>query len=507
MLWTDEVPRFNSAPPEQRIANLGLIRALGVVAAESGSAEEKAAVRAWLTSLLQDPEERIRRYAMNALPKVGSGGEEEKALLDLMRKSGVEREGGFIAKALDKIGGEATLNALEHGGPALPPRTVQKAKASVARQQGISQARMDQPIAENDARPLVLRSRRGLETWVVQELQNAARTRRSFKVQRTQPGHVTVTALKPFTLGDVYSLRCFATASLVLGMVDDARPAGLPSRIANVIVAAGELLELLTDGPFRYRLEFVGKGALRAVIREIATQVFEQSPALLNDPQQAPWAVEIHPAGRGFSVELRPRFSPDPRFAYRRDDVPAASHPPLAAAMARLAGHRTGDIVWDPFCGSGSELIERAILGGVAQLHGSDLSATALAAARKNLEAAALPGIQAVFHHGDFREWENQVDLPHGTTTLIITNPPMGRRVPVPDLRGLILSLIEAAEHVLQPGGRLVLANPFRLQLPPSTLQRVYQETIDLGGFDVQLEKYEKKTVAPTAGKPRSGRR
>ena len=63
--------------------------------------------------------------------------------------------------------------------------------------------------------------------------------------------------------------------------------------------------------------------------------------------------------------------------------------------MARLAGTMENEIVWDPFCGSGVELVERAMLGGVRELHGTDLSEPALDFARKNLAAAGLGAVTA----------------------------------------------------------------------------------------------------------------
>src|SRR5687768_13505516 len=84
-LWGAEVPRFDQATPEERIKRVSLIRAVGVVFSESGTEAQKNAVRPWLHRLLQDPAEKIRRYAMAALPKIGAGPKEEAELLALLR--------------------------------------------------------------------------------------------------------------------------------------------------------------------------------------------------------------------------------------------------------------------------------------------------------------------------------------------------------------------------------------------------------------------------------------
>src|ERR1700723_2444590 len=69
-LWSEDVARFNAASPEVRKKTVAVIRAVGVVFAESGPMEEKARVREWLAGVLQDPSEKVRRHAMTALPKI-----------------------------------------------------------------------------------------------------------------------------------------------------------------------------------------------------------------------------------------------------------------------------------------------------------------------------------------------------------------------------------------------------------------------------------------------------
>ena len=102
----------------------------------------------------------------------------------------------------------------------------------------------------------------------------------------------------------------------------------------------------------------------------------------------------------GEHLELVPRRLDDPRFAYRVADVPAASHPTVAAALAWVADARAGDRVWDPFCGSGVELVERARAAPSARCSARDLDDAALAAARANLAAPASPPTLA---HADAR--------------------------------------------------------------------------------------------------------
>ena len=95
----------------------------------------------------------------------------------------------------------------------------------------------------------------------------------------------------------------------------------------------------------------------------------------------------------------------------------------------RVAGRQDKEIVWDPFCGSGLELIESALAGGVGQVVGTDIDPAAIAIAEANFKAAKLPGTKAAFHTADFRDIIRIPELDRGKVSLVISNPPLGRRV------------------------------------------------------------------------------
>ena len=486
-LWNDEVARFDRAPQRERFERVSVVRAVGVVFPESGSAAQLDEVRQWLRKLLQDPEEKIRRYAMAALPKIGAGESDEAQLLTLLRSDSSEREKKFLCQTLDKIGGEATLKALGTTG-ALGLQTEQKVKASVARSQSPSTVVMDREITDFHGLRIHLRGRAGLEGIVRMEVE----THGKFSVLDVQSGIVAIAPKGPFALADIFALRCFGTVGFVLGHLKSVQEPAATEALASVIASplSLRLLSALTEGAIRYRLDFVAKGHQRAAVREIANRAYALCPQILNDAREAPWAIDIHPTADGESVELRPRLSPDPRHAYRLDDVPAASHPPLAACMARLAGRQENERVWDPFCGSGLELVERAMLGGVVSILGTDLSDQATDIARRNF-AAAQPGFTgARFTCCDFRDFHREEAL--AGLTLIISNPPLGRRVPIRNLRGLFEDIFAVAAKVLAPGGRLVFTNPFRMESPQPSLKLQSRQTVDLGGFECQLEMYRK---------------
>jgi predicted RNA methylase len=493
-LWADEVSRFDKGSPRERSERVAVVRAVGVVFSESGDPERSEEVRLWLRGLLQDSCEKIRRYAMAALPKIGAGSGEEAELLSLLRTTTAGREKKFLAQALEKIGGTVTLDTIKADGQTLPPQTEQKLKARVARSQSPSAIRMGGILSDFAGLRIHLRGRRGLEAMVRDEAEEFIRTRGKFRIADVRNGRVTLTPVAPFSLADIYTLRCFGEVGFVPGGDPVSNQAEPIEALASVIASplSRRVLQAFTEGSIRYRLNFIGKGHQRGAVRLLAGRVYALCPEILNDARNVTWTMDIYPDGRGGSVELRPNLTPDPRFHYRRRDVPAASHPQLAACMARLAGRVEDEIVWDPFCGSGLELIESALLGGVRVIHGTDLSAEAVAIARDNFAAAQAKPVPANFVCRDFRDYAVGGVLGPSSVTLIITNPPMGMRVPVADLRGLIDDLFNVAATVLRPGGRLVLANPVSMSKPPRSFQLQSRQAVDFGGFDCRMEKYVK---------------
>ena len=305
-LWSGEVPRFERAGERERFERVGVIRAVGVVFAESGPAEQREEVRQWMRKLLKDPQEKIRRYAMTELPKLGASADDEAELLALFRKGTNEREAKYLGRSLDKIGGKATLETLVKSG-ALSVQTEQKVKASVARNLSPTRILLDRAVSDFAGLRIHLRGRAGLEGIVRDEVEGQGR----FRVENVQPGLVVITAKSAFTLSDVFALRCFGTIGFVLGCVKSASEAESVETLAKVITSplSQRLFSALTEGAIRYRLDFVAKGHQRGAVREIANRAYALCPQILNDAREAPWAIDIHPTPDGDSVELRPTLA------------------------------------------------------------------------------------------------------------------------------------------------------------------------------------------------------
>ena len=437
-----------------------------------------------LRSLLADDDIRTRGMAARWLGKV-PGDENEDALLARWESETRVEVRRALAEALGKIGGPRALAALAATPAALPAADAELARiAANAITVLTREAARGSPSAIADdvappaPLPLVFHTRAGLEDILAEELAG-------WGAKVVGKGVVTATLRGP--LSSVHVARTWISFGLrvpavpVRGEIDDAIASAVTSRPAR------DALTRFTRGAIRFRLAFPDGAHHRALAWSVARKVRERAPTLVNDPTASTWEILIAEREKVARIELSPRAMSDPRFDYRVRDVPAASHPAIAAALARLAGAREGDVVWDPFCGSGLELIERARLGPCKRLVGTDLDAKALDAARANLDAA---GVDARLVKGDARD--HRVD----SVSLIISNPPMGRRVGTKaELGPLLDDCLASWAGQLVRGGRIVWISAMagtanraeRLGLAV-TMRR----DVDMGGFTAQIQIFTK---------------
>lgn len=130
---------------------------------------------------------------------------------------------------------------------------------------------------------------------------------------------------------------------------------------------------------------------------------------------------------------------------------PLALNPKLARLFLNLARLKTGDRVLDPFCGSGSVLIEAALMG--LEAGGIDRDRKMLWGCKKNLE---FYGLKALLAEGD------ATDIKVKNVDGIATDPPYARssKMFARELKELYPNFLKSAFSALKPGGYLVLAVP-----------------------------------------------
>jgi 23S rRNA G2445 N2-methylase RlmL len=463
--------RFDGATARERAR---LVRLVGRVA--QARSDEKMA--AFLLARVGDADDKTARNAALALGKVGGDGVEPALLARWpSAPSPLKRA---LAAALGKVGGAAALPLLDaEMTPATEDpelrRLVDEARLKIRRTLGRQEP---SGIADDLApsKPLLVHAhcRHGLAALLADELAPLG-------ARIVDDETVALTLRAP--LSSLWSARTMLRFGFPLraphGDLERAVIAALTSDEAWAIVSR------FSRGAIRYRVEWADAGHRRALTFRVAAAVAARRPQLLNDPTATLWEAVVRE--RPLGVELWPRALDDPRFTYRVAHVPASSHPTLAAALARVAGVRADDVVWDPFVGAATELVERARLGPFRALYGSDADESALARARQNLAAAAVAAELQVCDARSFR--------PSLAPTLILTNPPMGRRVLDRHRIGeLYRNFLEHAAMLLPRDGRLVWISPRANETlalaTPLGLRCTHRQRVDMSGFWGEIQSF-----------------
>ncbi|MGW4470916.1 TRM11 family SAM-dependent methyltransferase [Nonomuraea sp. NPDC004354] len=128
------------------------------------------------------------------------------------------------------------------------------------------------------------------------------------------------------------------------------------------------------------------------------------------------WRVSVE--GDEAVIGLRIAGRPLHRRPYKIGTVPGTLHPPVAAAMVRLAGLERARTVLDPCCGAGTTLIEARAAAPSARYLGADLSPAAVRVAAGNAAAGAGAGI------GWLAADAGRIPLPAGSVDVALVNPP-----------------------------------------------------------------------------------
>ncbi|HEY1958151.1 MAG TPA: HEAT repeat domain-containing protein [Polyangiaceae bacterium] len=421
-----------------------------------------------LAVALADADPRTRKAAARGIGRVQNTSIRERAAAvlreALSRETRPEVERAIV-EALGKVGGATDASAIAAAGD---ERVRKQALQRIERVEARAQpARIASERVQPAPFEVELRCREGLESILSSELPDA-RVLGSGRV-----------AARARSLRELGVARTWSTAALVVRRGEVAE-----ENLAPAIASVAPLVRALSEGPVRWRVEWMGAGHRRAATRDLAERVAELAPDLVNDPVASDWEIEIGPMG----VFAIPKSWDDARFSYRVADVPAASHPTLAAAIARLGGAREDDVVWDPFVGSGLELVERARLGPYRSLLGTDTDDAALAAAKKNIDAARVE--RATLVRADARS-----HAPRGVT-LVLTNPPMGRRVQTGKLDELLVAFVQNVARVLSRGGRFVWITPRAKTTNRASesagLRKTHDFVVDMRGFAANLQRFER---------------
>ncbi len=458
-------------------------RTLLRLAAQRAARGEGRAAASLLETALGDPDPGTRAAAARYAATLG-----DTRLVELAATQGDARVRGALGEALGMQGDARALPLLRSGDGG--GGRAERARMVVERAQlrtEASRVRTDVKLGgiESGGGPARIRffTRSGLERVLLAEVEEKGLA----SALTPTPGR-----LDARTTGDLASLFGARTA-LGFGICIDATRAadeGDAELVARALTGkrARRIFAALTEGPVRVRVAWADGRKRRKETWRIAELLREGDGDIVSDSRDVPWEAVVDLQPDGIGLTLKPELD-DPRFTYRVADVPAASHPTIAAAIARVGGMRKDDVVWDPFVGSGLELCERAMLGPYTRLLGMDIDPRALERARENLRSLGAKSTDLVC--GDARVRDP------GRVTLVLTNPPMGRRVARgEDLDGLMIDVVTRAARALVPGGRMVILSPRAAETARTAkslgLQLTQVYPVDMGGFFAELQRFDR---------------
>lgn len=275
--------------------------------------------------------------------------------------------------------------------------------------------------------------------------------------------------------------RCFFELLFPLAHDIQAKPAAVAEAVKE------PLLALLKDGlagnpPYGYRVECPDIPDRAAFISALAGAI--DGAALTNNPSRYEAELRLSMQQNGtLSAVCKITVLPDERFSYRKRALPASMHPATAACVARCASGFVQDArrVLDPFCGSGTLLIEWSKLHPKSLLTGVDISRGALDIARENCAAA---NVRAGLVNADSAAFTARERY-----DLVLSNLPFGNRVGThTENERLYAALIRNLPQWLAPGGVAVLYTMeytllSRCIKAEPRLTRVYETRTEAGGL------------------------
>ncbi len=152
----------------------------------------------------------------------------------------------------------------------------------------------------------------------------------------------------------------------------------LPDKLTLDVVAS-------LSGQRRYNRYAVEDAAGPVLSRSLGARYVSRSAGAAEWPADGT-ALTVRLFLQGTDVQVAVRAGPRPlhRRGWKVRTGPGSLHPPVAAALARLARHPAGGLIADPFCGDGTIPVEIALADPGARVIAADLDACQLGNATVN---------------------------------------------------------------------------------------------------------------------------
>lgn len=321
----------------------------------------------------------------------------------------------------------------------------------------------------------------GLEAVAAEEL---GRTVSGARIERTLTRFDERTSLLLIALaGSPASLLECKTVEDVFALVGE--HAAVPSGQGGLAVVRGAVatdaaFDTAVTAAFALRPARRGRVTFRVIARKSGRHTFRRvdvqhavelgvsdrfrSWRLVED--DARFELWTHLVDRTLLVGLRLSDNTMRGRTYRQVSLPAALKPTIAHAMVLLTDPRPDDVFLDPMCGSGTLVIERALVGRYRQLLAGDINPDAVAATLANVGTRYKP-IR-------IERWDaRRLQIEDASVSAIACNLPFGKQIgTVEENRLLYPELLHEMARILQPAGRMVLLSSDEATLRRSLAQR-----------------------------------
>ena len=178
-----------------------------------------------------------------------------------------------------------------------------------------------------------------------------------------------------------------AVAAYRIRAWDVPRPRGLlgHQQLGELVAFVQGVVEV--GGHRSFRLAAAGRES------SVMARIADELSAALNlpfDPEEGELLIRLRPQEDGPGWEVLARLTTRPLSArpWRVCNRGGGLNATVAYAVHKLAGQREEDRIFNPMAGSGTLLVERALLGPYDAMVGVDIDAEAVECARANLQAA-----------------------------------------------------------------------------------------------------------------------
>lgn len=231
--------------------------------------------------------------------------------------------------------------------------------------------------------------------------------------------------------------------------------------VAEAVISAGltEYLQKRHEGqaPFYFRIDLRTRLVLNEksqYVKRLAAELEQLSGhQLQNSASNYEVELRITENKQGqYSVYLVMHTFPDTRFSYRRHALATSMHPVRAAEIAALADEYTAEdaTILDPFCGTGTLLIERYRKKKAANLYGVDIYGEAIEKGRENAKMANVP---VYFINKDFKDFMHTYQFDEIITEL----PSRSDKMTADMLYDLYRTFIEKLPEWMKDAGQVIV--------------------------------------------------